>query len=165
MRIKTLTKQDEEMTEWDNFIYEKIHPFTAHPFAQDAWSSSEIGHPGDKLRQKEKRKEEREMIFWKGRGKSCLSASGEWEGLSLQDSDSCHLIPECRVRWTSTSQQLSLCPSTVTGHQRCNPAFNIQRNWISLERSLTLHHDLSRLRLLTTIYGQPLPAVPFPHPS
>ncbi len=27
------------------------------------------------------------------------------------------------------------------------------------------HHDLSRLRLLTTIYGQPDPAVPFPHPS
>lgn len=65
MRTKMLTKPDEEMTKWDNFIYEKIHPFTAHPFAQDACSSSEIGHPGDKLRQKEKRKEESEL-FLKG---------------------------------------------------------------------------------------------------
>lgn len=64
-----LTKQDEEMKGWDNFIYEKIHPLTAHPFAQDACSSSEIGHPGDKLRQKEKRKEESEW-FLKGRGKA-----------------------------------------------------------------------------------------------
>lgn len=30
---------------------------------------------------------------------------------------------------------------------------------------LDLHHDLSHLRLLTTIYGQPHPAVPFLHPS
>lgn len=30
---------------------------------------------------------------------------------------------------------------------------------------LDLHHDLSCLRLLTTIYSQPHPAVPFPHPS
>lgn len=72
-RIKRLTKQDEEMTEWDNFIYKKIHPFTAHPFAQEACSSSEIGHPRDKLRQKEKRKEEGDD-FLKGRGKAvCLS--------------------------------------------------------------------------------------------
>ncbi len=129
-----LTKPDEEMTEWDNFIYEKIHPFTAHPFAQDACSSSEIGHPGDKLQQKEKRKKESKW-FLKGQGKSCLSVSGEWEGLSLRDSNSCHLIPECN-RWTSTSQQLSLCPSTVTGHQRCNPMFNMKGNWISLGCSL-----------------------------
>jgi len=62
------------MTEWDNFIYKKIHPFTAHPFAQEACNSSEIGHPGDKLRQKERTG--RKGWFFKGQGKSCMSASG-----------------------------------------------------------------------------------------
>lgn len=105
----------------------------------------------------------------KRRKKGMISerASGEWEGHSLWDSDSCHCIPES-IRRTQPSQSLSLCtqmPFNNTGHQRCNPKFNIERSRISLECSLNLHHDLSRLRLLTTIYGQPAPAIPFPHPS
>lgn len=57
MTCEKLTNQGVEMkTERDNFIYEQIHPFTAHPFAWAVCCSSEIGHPGDKLQQKGKMK-------------------------------------------------------------------------------------------------------------